>query len=447
MAIPVLDFKKFRDSQVRAVRSGLGDGVVPGIFRGPDPNADGRALVEIGVEGNLVSVPHGGGVFPVGGEVLVQVNDDLVPTGLLAGGSVGDGETVALGATGEAIQAQGDKLGKSLDEMGARVKAAAEGPVDTGRLRAGEVLIKGDLIAGNTVGARHIVASEELEAKLATFRKITTDEIVAGKAKISGALIADTLEGKTLKGGRVVVENATETYGATITASGTHGPLIGFANIKTNGFDEVDVSGWPLMISMPGTGTAKEAEVGVAVTFRAADKNGGEASHTLTLTTDGVSRANYGNPAWLKGGDSITWDEIFNTVKGLPALKESVKNLEPKEEKRSFGDLDRDWKREPREFELVKTGQIVDLFGGEWVRQNSEWNYTGNTWFQWGIIPEGFRPKQWVHFTVVITEDNFPHFAQGVIKPDGTFGLKLDKGIRVKPNVSRVMIPPVRWHL
>ena len=81
------------------------------------------------------------------------------------------------------------------------------------------------------------------------------------------------------------------------------------------------------------------------------------------------------------------------------------------------------------------------------MRQNSEWNYTGNTWYQWGIIPEGYRPKQWVHFTVVITEDNFPHFAQGQIRPDGTFALKLDKGIRVKPNVSRIMIPPVRWHL
>ena len=139
MAIPVLDFKKFRDSQVRALRTGMGGGVVPGIFKGPDPDADGRALVEIGMEGNIVSVPHGGGVFPVGGEVLVQVNDDLVPTGLLAGGSAGSGETVALGATGEAIEAQSGKLDESLKDMSKRVKAAAEGPVDTGRLKAGEV--------------------------------------------------------------------------------------------------------------------------------------------------------------------------------------------------------------------------------------------------------------------------------------------------------------------
>jgi len=72
VAIPVLDFKKFRDSQVRALRSGMGGGTIPGVFKGPDPAADGRALVEIGTEGNIVSVPHGGGAFPVGGEVVVQ---------------------------------------------------------------------------------------------------------------------------------------------------------------------------------------------------------------------------------------------------------------------------------------------------------------------------------------------------------------------------------------
>lgn len=437
MGVPWLDLKPQRPGTVSPLGS-----VVTGRFVGEaEP---GFVRVAIGSDENVVNVPHGGGVFPVGGPVSVQLDADGVPMGVLAGVDAG-GETVALGATGRAIAEQAGKLDKSLGDMAARVKAAAEGPVDTGRLRAGGALIKGDLIAGGTVGARHIVASEELEAKLATFRKITTDEIVAGKAKISGDLIADTIEGKTLRGsriegGRMIVKNDAETYGATITTSSVHGPLIGFANIKTNGFDEVDLSGWPLMISMPGVGTNKEAEAGVHVTFRAADKNGGEASHTLTLTTDGVSRAKYGNPHWLKSNESISWDEIFAAVKRpAPTVVQ--------EEKRGFGDLDRDWRREPREFELVKTGKIVDLFGGEWVRQNSEWNYGGNQWFEWRIIPEGMRPKQWVHFTVVITEDNFPHFAQGVIRPDGTFGLKLDKGIRVKPNVSRIMIPPVRWHL
>lgn len=448
MAIPVLDFKKFRDSQVRAVRSGLGGGVVPGVFRGPDPNADGRALVEIGVEGNLVSVPHGGGVFPVGGEVLVQVNDDLVPTGLLAGGSAAGGETVALGATGEAIQAQGDKLGKSLDEMGARVKAAAEGPVDTGRLRAGEVLIKGDLIAGNTVGAKHIVASEELEAKLATFRKITTDEIVAGNAKISGALIADTLEGKTLKGARIEggsmvlrPENTPKLELHIEADEHNDVPSIALKRAENVGGESRDSHAFIVEARAEGgfgTGYSTTLRVGSMDTTTPDGRPlpGGAEVSTLDFTTQWVTH-NRGTK-----GVSAFWEDIIGAAKAYADSKSK-----PVEEKRSFGNLDNDWRREPRTFELVKTGNLVDLFGGEWVRQNSEWNYGGNQWFQWGIIPEGFRPKQWVHFTVVITEDNFPHFAQGVIKPDGTFGLKLDKGIRVKPNVSRIMIPPVRWRV
>jgi len=456
VAIPVLDFKKFRDSQVRALRTGMGGGVVPGIFKGPDPEADGRALVEIGTEGNIVSVPHGGGVFPVGGEVLVQVNDDLVPTGLLAGGTAAGGETVALGATGEAIEAQSGKLDESLKDMSKRVKAAAEGPVDTGRLRAGEVLIKGDLIAGGTVGARHIVASEELEAKLATFRKITTDEIVAGKAKISGALITDTLEGKTLKGARIEggsmvlrPENMPKLELHIEADEYNDVPSIALKRAENVGGESRDSHAFIVEARGEGgfgTGYNTTLRVG-SMDTRTPDGRplpGGAEVSTLDFTTQGVTH-NRGTK-----GAAAFWEDIIGAAKAYADSKSKpVQPTQPaiKEEKRGFGDLDRDWKREPREFELVKTGQIVDLFGGEWVRQNSEWNYTGNTWYQWGIIPEGYRPKQWVHFTVVITEDNFPHFAQGQIRPDGTFALKLDKGIRVKPNVSRIMIPPVRWHL
>lgn len=446
MAIPVLDFKKFRESQVRAVRSGLGGGVVPGIFRGPDPNADGRALVEIGVEGNLVSVPHGGGVFPVGGEVLVQVNDDLVPTGLLAGGSAGDGETVALGATGEAIQAQGDKLGKSLDEMGAKVKAAAEGPVDTGRLRAGEVLIKGDLIAGNTVGAKHIVASEELEAKLATFRKVTTDQLEAGEAKISGKLLADVIEGKTLKGvtidgGSMVLhpKNAANLELHVTSGDVGHIPVISLRKPDQEENGERSLHAVLLTANPEDYGGSGYFPRFQLTSLRTRDPRGGAIKAETERLVVFPERLSYQDSA---GTTYALWKDVLDAANAYADSKSK-----PVEEKRSFGNLDNDWKREPRPFELVKTGNLVDLFGGEWVRQNSEWNYGGNQWFQWGIIPEGFRPKQWVHFTVVITEDNFPHFAQGVIKPDGTFGLKLDKGIRVKPNVSRIMIPPVRWRV
>lgn len=434
MAIPVLDFKKFRDSQVRALRTGMGGGTIPGVFKGPDPAADGRALVEIGTEGNIVSVPHGGGVFPVGGEVLVQVNDDLVPTGLLAGGSAAGAETVTLGATGEAIERQAGKLDESLKDMSARVRAAAEGPVDTGRLRAGEVLIKGDLIAGNTVGARHIVASEELEAKMASFRKVTTDEIVAGTAKIGGSLIADTLEGKTLRGssiegGRInITPDNPYKVGLRVGTLWNKSPFILFGTEENESLEEFADACFSVGITdFSGDGQEYSPTIAMAVK---SGRGGDEVHYLCTLTPRGV----WGRDDKGKTFD-FSWEDIAKTVK---AGKESPV---------SFGDLDRDWKREPRPYELVKTGQIVDLFGGEWVRQNSEWNYTGNTWFNWGFVPEGYRPKQTVHFTVVITEDNFPRFAQGVIRPDGTFGLKLDKGIRVKPNVSRIMVPPVRWHL
>ena len=443
MAIPVLDFKKFRDSQVRALRTGMGGGTIPGVFKGPDPNADGRALVEIGTEGNIVSVPHGGGVFPVGGEVLVQVNDDLVPTGLLAGGSAAGAEIVALGATGEAIERQAGKLDESLKDMSARVKAAAEGPVDTGRLRAGEVLIKGDLIAGNTVGARHIVASGELEAKLAVFRKVTTDELVAGAAKISGSLIADTLEGKTLRGARIeggeMALKPKNEAGLELHVEGdTWGtvPSIALRQSDQEGVEWRDRNAF-LVTALPegngGTGYLSRLQL---TDLRTRDVRGnkieGGSLKSVSISPDGVNFV-----VDQRGSQFVSWSNIIQSCDKSLVYQHS------------FGNLDRDWKREPRPYELeVNKGTgIVDLFGGEWVRQNIEWDYTGNTWFNWGFVPEGYRPKQTVHFIVVITEDNFPHFAQGVIRPDGTFGLKLDRGIRVKPNVSRIMVPPLRWHL
>lgn len=428
MGVPWLDLKPRRE----AASNPLG-GTVVGRFKGVDPRADGFVLVEIGSEGNLVSVPHGGGVFPLDGPVTVQLDADGVPMGVLAGVDAG-GETVALGATGKAIERQEDKLGKSLEDMGARVKAAAEGPVDTGRLTAGEVLIKGDLIAGDTVGARHIVASEELEAKLATFRKVTTDEIVAGNAKIGGSLIADTLEGKALRGssiegGRInITPDNPYNVGLRVGTLWNKSPFILFGTEENESLEEFADACFSVGIT-DFSGDGQEYSPTIAMAAKSG-RGGDEVHYLCTLTPRGVwGRDDKGKTF------EVSWEEVAQRVK---AGKESTV---------SFGDLDRDWKREQRPHELVKTGNLVDLFGGEWVRQNGEWDYTGNTWYNWTVIPEGYRPKQWVHFTVVITEDNFPHFAQAVIRPDGVFGLKLDKGIRVKPGVSRIMVPPVRWRV
>lgn len=428
MGVPWLDLKPRRE----AASNPLG-GTVVGRFKGVDPRAEGFVLVEIGEEGNLVSVPHGGGVFPLNGPVLVQLDADGAPMGVLAGVDAG-GETVALGATGKAIERQGDKLGKSLETMSGRVKAAAEGPVDTGRLTAGDVLIKGDLIAGGTVGARHIVASEELEAKLAAFRKVTTDELVAGNAKISGGLIADTLEGKTLRGSKIeggrinITPDNPYKVGLRVGTLWNKSPFILFGTEENECLEEFADACFSVGIT-DFSGDGQEYSPTIAMAAKSG-RGGDEVHYLCTLTPRGI----WGRDDKGKTFDA-SWEEISKHVK---AGKESIV---------SFGDLDHDWKREPRPHELVKTGNLVDLFGGEWVRQNSEWDYTGNTWYNWTVIPEGYRPKQWVHFTVVITEDNFPHFAQGVIRPDGVFGLKLDKGIRVKPGVSRIMVPPVRWRV
>ena len=56
--------------------SGRSGSVVPGVFVSADAGADGRVLVEIGEEGNYVSVP-GSGLFEVGGGVLVQLAEDV----------------------------------------------------------------------------------------------------------------------------------------------------------------------------------------------------------------------------------------------------------------------------------------------------------------------------------------------------------------------------------
>lgn len=432
MGVPWLDLKPQRPGTVSPLGS-----VVTGRFVGE--GEPGFVRVAIGSDENVVNVPHGGGVFPVGGPVSVQLDADGVPMGVLAGVDAG-GDTVALGATGKAISEQAGKLDESLKDMSKRVKAAAEGPVDTGRLRAGGALIKGDLIAGGTVGARHIVASEELEAKLANFRKVTTDEIVAGKAKIGGSLIADTLEGKTLRGsniegGRInITPNNPYKLGLHVGTLRNDTPFIMFGTEEDASRDEYRDACFT--IGTPNfLGGDSDYSPSIYMNSRQTVGGTGEKRfRRLEIAPDGV-----GGSDPFGGSFHVSWNEIAAAV--------NANKFKDKEKFVAFGNLDRDWKREPREFELVQTGKIVDLYGGEWVRQNSEWNYTGNTWYNWGIIPEGMRPKQWVHFTVVITEDNFPHFAQGVIRPDGVFGLKLDKGIRVKPNVSRIMIPPVRWHL
>lgn len=62
-------------------------------------------------------------------------------------------------------------------------------------------------IKDGVVHANHVVASEELSAKVGKFLSVSTDQLIAGSAKISGDLLADTLRGKRLIGGYLEVDD------------------------------------------------------------------------------------------------------------------------------------------------------------------------------------------------------------------------------------------------
>lgn len=79
---------------------------------------------------------------------------------------------------------------------------------------AGDATITGNLIAGGSVTADKIVASKELSAKVAKFEESVVSKLRAEKAVITGDLIADTLTGKTIDGGTIIVK--------TMGAKGSH---------------------------------------------------------------------------------------------------------------------------------------------------------------------------------------------------------------------------------
>ena len=73
---------------------------------------------------------------------------------------------------------------------------------------AGNATISGDLLAGGSVTADKVVASKELSAKVAKFDESVVSKLRAEKATISGDLIADTLVGKSIEGGRLTVNTS-----------------------------------------------------------------------------------------------------------------------------------------------------------------------------------------------------------------------------------------------
>lgn len=70
---------------------------------------------------------------------------------------------------------------------------------------AGNATISGNLLAGGSVTADKLVASKELSAKVAKFEESVVSKLRAERAVITGDLIADTLTGKAIEGGRLTV--------------------------------------------------------------------------------------------------------------------------------------------------------------------------------------------------------------------------------------------------
>lgn len=75
---------------------------------------------------------------------------------------------------------------------------------------AGDATITGNLLAGGSVTADKIVASRELSAKVAKFEESVVSRLRAERAVITGDLIADSLVGKSIEGGRMTVEASDE---------------------------------------------------------------------------------------------------------------------------------------------------------------------------------------------------------------------------------------------
>lgn len=107
---------------------------------------------------------------------------------------------VTVAATAPDSPVDGDVwvvTGADKQATGIKVWNAANKAWQDHTLVAGRVLVPGSVgsvqLADGAVTASKVVASNELWAKLATFAKVTTAMLEAGRAKITGELLADTI--------------------------------------------------------------------------------------------------------------------------------------------------------------------------------------------------------------------------------------------------------------
>jgi hypothetical protein len=111
---------------------------------------------------------------------------------------------------------------------------------------AGDATITGNLLAGGSITADKLVASKELSAKVAKFEESVVSKLRAERAVISGDLIADTLVGKTIEGGRLIVktEGADRKYLLQITPTRETGhPVIAFNSLENGAYKLKTVMG------------------------------------------------------------------------------------------------------------------------------------------------------------------------------------------------------------
>lgn len=111
---------------------------------------------------------------------------------------------------------------------------------------AGDATITGNLLAGGSVTADKVVASKELSAKVAKFEESVVSKLRAEKAVITGDLIAETLTGKRIEGGRLTLntKGAEGSYNLQITPTYDTGqPVIVFNKLENGAYRNKVVMG------------------------------------------------------------------------------------------------------------------------------------------------------------------------------------------------------------
>lgn len=168
--------------------------------------ANSRIYIELRDQNNAL-LPASAYTTPIGSSACYLVGGLTVPTGWTRYTS---GVTIPAGVT--AIN-----FGSFyFNHSGGTEQNAQVGLAYRLRRKTGAVLIEDGAITTPKLNV-----TEEMSAAIGKFLKVTTDQLVAGSAKIAGELIADELTGKTLTGGTIQTVAAAN-RGVKIDSNGLH---------------------------------------------------------------------------------------------------------------------------------------------------------------------------------------------------------------------------------